>query len=211
MEVRTYAKHIIRRLRREPLPQLLLDGLGRLGISFQPFYIFEESLPPGDPPPLDPSLRKAEVRVLGPADMPAVAAVPWRGLPEEHFREKLERGNGCLGMFDGERLAAFTWYDLGECNYEGWQFPLLDDEAYLFDAFTLAPWRGRGVAPFLRFRLYRLLAGQGRNRYYSVSIRTNRGAVRFKEKLGGRIVGKGWVLCLFGRWRFGSKPAAYRP
>jgi len=114
-------------------------------------------------------------------------------------------------MFDGGRLAAFTWYDLGECNYEGWRFPLHDDEAYLFDAFTLAPWRGRGVAPYLRHRVYQLLSGWGRSRFYSVSIRTNKAAIRFKEKLGGRVVGKGWVLVLFGRWRFGSRPPDRHP
>jgi GNAT superfamily N-acetyltransferase len=211
MQAPSYAKHIVRRFRQEPLSQLMLDGLGRLGLSVQPFYLFEEPLPTAEPPAVDPSLLVAEVRRLGPADMPAVAAAPWRGFPESLFRERLENGNGCLGLFYGGRLAAFSWYDPNECNYEGWRFALRADEAYLFDAFTFAPWRGNGVAPYLRYRVQRLLSEQGRTRFYSVSIRTNKAAIRFKEKLGARIVGKGWVLTLFGRWRFGSKaPKARR-
>ena len=201
-----YLRHLWTRVRREPAAQLLLDGFGRLGIAIQPFYLFEESLPPGGPPPVDPALQAARIRLLGPEDMGAVAAVPWRGLDEAFFRQRLEHGNGCLGLFDGGELAAFTWFDPRECNYEGWRFPLRDDEAYLFDAFTLTPWRGKGLAPYLRYRVYEILAEQGRRRFYSVSIRSNRAAIRFKEKLGGRIVARGYRVGLFGRWSFGSRP-----
>jgi GNAT superfamily N-acetyltransferase len=185
---------------------LLLDGLARLGLAFQPFYLFEEGLPAGGPPPAAPGLGDAEVRLLGPGDMRDVAAVPWRGLSEALFLERLERGTGCLGLYAGGRLAAFSWFDLQACDYEGWRFPLREGEAYLFDAFTLQPWRGRGAAPYLRHRVYQLLAARGCTRFYSVSIRTNRAAIRFKQKLGGRIVGSGWRVTLFGRWRFGSHP-----
>lgn len=206
MSIAGYTRHLMQRLRREPLAQLLLDALARLGVTIQPFYLFEETPPPGDPPAVDPALRDAEIRPLGSEDMRVVAAVPWRRLDAAHFLQRLQRGNGCLGLFDGAELAAFTWYDTQECNYEGWRFPLADDAAYLFDAFTLMPRRGKGLAPFLRHRVYRILAAQGRTRFYSVSIRTNRAAIRFKEKLGGRIVASGWRVELFGRWRFGSRP-----
>jgi GNAT superfamily N-acetyltransferase len=206
MSTASYLRHLLQRFRREPTRQLLLDGLGRLGVSVQPFYVFEETLSPDAAPRTPPDLRDADVRQLEPGDMQAVAAVPWRNLDEAFFLQRFESGNGCLGLFVGGELAAFSWYDLKECNYEGWRFPLNDDEAYLFDAFTLAPWRGKGVAPFLRHRVYEVLAAQGRRRFYSVSLKTNRAAIRFKEKLGGRIVDEGWWVGLFGRWGFGSKP-----
>ncbi len=206
MAIGTYLRHVWERFRHEPPAQLLLDGLGRLGVSIQPFYLFEETLPADGPPVVDAALRPAVVRQLGPDDMRAVAAVPWRGLSEAFFLARLRQGNGCLGLFDQGRLAAFTWYDTKECNYQGWIFPLRQDEAYLFDAFTLAPWRGKGVAPHLRHRVYQILAEQGRTKFYSVSIRTNQAAIRFKQKLGASRVARGWVVELFGRWRFGSRP-----
>jgi GNAT superfamily N-acetyltransferase len=206
MAIGTYLRHVWERFRHEPPAQLLLDGLGRLGVSIQPFYLFEETLPADGPPVVDEALRSAVVRQLGPDDMQGVALVPWRGLTEEFFLARLRKGDGCLGMFDGGRLAAFTWYDPKECNYEGWRFPLQEDEAYLFDSFTLAPWRGKGAAPYLRHRVYQILAEDGRTRFYSLSIRTNKAAIGFKEKLGASIVGRGWVVELFGRWRFGSRP-----
>lgn len=205
-----YLRHVYRRFRREPLSQLLLDALSRSGISIQPFYLFEERMPESGRPTAV-GLRDAVVRSLGPADMADVAAVPWRGLDEAFFRARLERGNGCLGLYDGDRLAAFSWFDLNECNYEGWRFPLRPGEAYLFDAFTLPAWRGRGLAPYIRYRVYEVLAARGCTRFLSVSIRTNRAAIRFKEKLGGRIVGNGWRVTLFGRWRFGSRPPERAP
>ena len=62
MQAPSYAKHIVQRFRQEPLSQLMLDGLGRLGLSVQPFYLFEEPLPTAEPPAVDPSLLVAEVR-----------------------------------------------------------------------------------------------------------------------------------------------------
>jgi len=206
-----YIEHLYQRFRREPLSQLLLDALGRLGVAIQPFYLFEEVMPADGPRPVAPGLGSAEIRLLGPADMQDVAAAPWRGLDEGFFQDRLRRGNGCLGLYDGDRLAAFSWFDLQECNYEGWRFPLREGEAYLFDAFTLTAWRGKGVAPYLRHRVYQILAARGCTRFYSVSIRTNRAAIRFKEKLGGRIVGSGWRVTVFGRWRFGSRPPERSP
>lgn len=206
MSIGSYFRHIAGRFRREPPAQLLIDGLGRLGLSIQPFYLFEESLPAGEPPVVGPELRSAVVRELGPEDAQCLASVPWRRLPEEFFVARFRQGNSCVGMFDHGQLIAFAWYDPQECNYEGWRFPLQDDEAYLFDAFTLTPWRGKGAAPFLRYRVSQILAEQGRTKLFSVSIRTNRAALRFKEKLGAKIVARGWVVELFGRWRLGSKP-----
>ena len=211
MSIIAYIKHLAERFRYESGSQILLDTLDRLGVSIHPFYLFEESLPSGGPPPVVPGFGNVEIRPLGARDMAAVAAVPWRGLDEDFFLQRLERGNGCLGLFDRGRLAAFTWYDRRACDYDGWRFPLCDGEAYLFDSFTLTPWRGKGLAPYLRYRVYEVLADRGCTRFYSVSVRTNRSALRFKQKLGGRVVGKGWLVKVFRRWQFGSRPPGRRP
>jgi GNAT superfamily N-acetyltransferase len=210
MQIARYFEHLFHRLRNEPVSQLMLDGLGRLGLQLQPFYLFEEALPSGGVPAVDPELRNASIRLLEPGQIGLVTAMPWRGLDEATCAERLARGNGCLGLFIGERLAAFTWFDLEECNFEGWRMPLRPDEAYLFDAFTLTEWRGKGLAPYLRYRVYERLGQEGRNRFLSVSIRANRAAIRFKRKLGGRIIGRGFRVVLFGRWSFGSKPPKRR-
>ena len=202
----SYLADVLERMRREPPAQWLLAGLRRLGLSIQPFYLFEEALPTGEPPAVDSPLQSAVVRQLGLEDMTSVAEIARRGLPAEFFLARLHSGNGCLGLFVGGQLAAFSWYDLRDCNYEGWRFALHEDEAYLFDAFTLAPWRGKGVAPYLRYRVYQTLAHAGRTKCYSVTIRTNGPAIRFKQKLGAKRVARGRIVTLFNRWRFGSRP-----
>jgi hypothetical protein len=66
MSIGSYVRHLVRRVRREPPAQLFIDALGRLGVSIQPFYLFEESMPAGEPPAVGPELRSAVVRPLGP-------------------------------------------------------------------------------------------------------------------------------------------------
>jgi hypothetical protein len=68
---------------------------------------------------------------------------------------------------------------------------------------SLAPWRGKG-GTYLRYQSPETCAGG--TRCLSVSIHTNRPAIRFKQKLSAKLVARGWVVTLLGRWRFGSRP-----
>ncbi len=113
---------------------------------------------------------------------------------------RLDQGDLCLAVEDGNQIVAFTWCNLTWCDFSGYRFRLADDEAYLYDAHTAAAYRGMGVAPFIRYRLYEELARVGRLRLYSFTERFNRAAIRFKQKLNSRIVDSGLYIQLFGRW-----------
>ena len=100
---------------------------------------------------------------------------------------------------------AFTWCNLTQCLSEGYSFPLNDEEAYLFDAYTASDLRGQGLAPALRYRLYEELARLGRTKLYSISERFNTPAIRFKLKLGAKLLKSDWYVTLFKKWHFGRR------
>lgn len=182
--------------------RLFLDGLSRLGVRITPFYLTLEKVMGTEASPYDTEYEEYQTGFLGPEDMKIISALPIRTFSTEHLRTKLEDGNVCFGVKHGGKLAAFSWANFQECTFHGCPFALKENEAYLFDAYTLMEYRGRGLAPFVRQQFYKELTNLGKTRLYSVTDCFNQPAIRFKQKLGARNLQIGLYVELFKRWKF---------
>jgi hypothetical protein len=166
--------------------------LDRLGMKVVPFFLFLERLSFADLSPLSQRFGDYETGLLGPRDMAAVAAIPGRDTtPEAVYQKRLKAGNICCGTRHRGDLVAYTWADMERCDSILYGFSLKPKEAYLFDAFTTESYRGRGIAPYLRWHSYRELAQLDKVDLYSYSLYSNAPAIRFKRKLNAQIVGVG--------------------
>jgi len=195
-----YLTYVDVKLKRDTPLQILYHALNAIGICIQPFYIMKEGLFADVNPYELPHLRSYTVIWFDRGDMGRIAALPDRNTPVKEMAARLDHGDLCLAVVDNDRVVAFTWCNLTWCDYPGYRFRLADDEAYLYDAHTAAAYRGMGVAPFIRYRLYEELALVGRTQLYSFTERFNQAAIRFKQKLNSRIVDTGLFIQLFGRW-----------
>ncbi len=193
--------------------RIAIDGFSKLGLRFEPYQIFLESLENAPPPDAPPNLGGLETGFLLASDMREVAIMPARSLSEEDLKGRLKSGSLCFGIKHRGAIVAFTWCNLTECTIEKHRlFLLREDEASLFDAYTLESFRGHGLAPFMRYLCYEEMAALGRKRCYSVTIIFNRPAARFKQKLGAQIVNAGVYVELLGRWRLHLRvPAPFAP
>lgn len=182
--------------------QLIFDALSKFGIRISPLYIFKEAVSPEKPPKLPVGLEGYEASFLGPEEMKTMALIPGRRFSEADLLERLKSGHKCLGLKKDNELAAFTWCDPKEFSFRWHRFPLKEDEAYLFDAYTLITHRGKGVAPFLRYHLYKELEKIGRTKLYSYSDYFNTPAVKFKLKLRAKKEKFILFIVLFNKWSF---------
>jgi GNAT superfamily N-acetyltransferase len=201
----SYLAHLWDKLRYNPLPRIFIDGLDKLGIQIHPIYLIQEGMTEGIGRQQEDVLKKYAIGFLGPEDMREVAQFPYRPASYEELQGRLKDGKLCLGAKRDGRLVAFTWCNLTWCESEGFPFPLNDDEAYLFDAYTVSDLRGQGLAPALRYRLYEELARMGRTKLYSITDRFNAAALRFKLKLGAEVLKSGWHVTLFKKCHFGPR------
>lgn len=195
----SYREHLISKLRHGGAPRLLVDGVSRLGIKVVPYYLMSEDCDATISPPEE---RDFQVVHLQREDMQRLVDLPIRGRSHAALIGLLNDGKHCLALEDHGRIAAYCWYDLDECSFQGFRFDLAEDEAYLFDAYTQPEYRGAGLAPYLRSVLYRELAAAGRRRLYSITVYFNQSAFRFKAKLGARPLHLGIHVALSERIRF---------
>ena len=183
--------------------RISIDSVSRLGLRIEPFDLFLEGLGRALAPLPPKGIDNHQTAFLEHPDMAEIASLPGREFSEVDLRARLDSGQLCLGVKLGGRIIAFTWCNLHACRIEKHHlFDLHDDEASLFDAHTIESFRGRDLAPWMRYQCYEEMARLGRHRCYSVTIIFNTPALRFKSKLGAEVIGRGIYVDVLGRYRF---------
>ena len=121
--------------------------------------------------------------------------------PEDEARRRLGSGEICvLARLDGEPIAC-RWYSLGraEVPYLGFAFELPEALAYVHDAYTAPPARGRGLSPPLRRHGEALLSDLGAPRFLATVVPENTAGMQLTLAAGFEPVGRLAALRLPGR------------
>jgi hypothetical protein len=182
--------------------RLVFDAISKLGVRISPYYVFREGISSENPPALPTGFEEYEIKFWGPEEMRAMALIPMRKFSKKTLLQRLEDGQKCLGLKKDNALVAFTWCNFKEFSFKWHQFPLKPDEVYMFDAYTVPEYRGKGIAPFLRYHCYKEMKTLGRKSLYSYSDYFNSSAVKFKLKLNAQKVGLNMYVVLFNKWPF---------
>jgi len=166
--------------------QTLFKVLGRHHIEIIPYYVTHESLKHETEPRVDTELGPVAACLLSLAEIEEVYAHPDSEVMAYEKATLLDERCLCFGLKLKGEIAAYMWCNIHRCHSRLTQFPLKEDEAYLCSAVTLKAYRGRNLAPLLRYELYRYLNELGRTSFYSITEYFNTPAWKFKEKLGAR-------------------------
>lgn len=177
----------------------------RFPVSFARYIVFREDAWAGDAAASCEPPAGFDLGYIGAERMDELASLAGRDAGIDDLRARFLCRNLCLAALKDQRIVAFSWASFGLFQFKTYCFPLLESEAYLFDAFTLPEYRGLGLAVVIRRRLHRDLAAKGRTRCYSVTLINNSSALRFKEKMNGCEVDRGFYLRVTKRWTFGSR------
>ena len=197
-----YLRKVWHKLRYSHSLRLFFDAISKIGIRFTPYYVVLEGLFGETIPIFEKGFSEYELGFLGPDDMKDVAAMPGRGIAQETLVQRLEKGQLCYGVKYGGKPVSFNWFDLGEFSFDRHRFPMKDSEAYLFDAHTHMDFRGKQLAPYVRYQSYKELARMGRTRLYSASDYFNTPSIKFKKKLKAKLTELHLLIILFRKWHF---------
>ncbi len=195
-------KFIISKLQYDSLPQLLLNTGKFFKVHVNPYYVYQEFI--------DESIEKYPgtddpeivIRELKEKDMSEIMAFTDRLDSMERLQNRLDRGDLCVGAWYHDHLIAFSWANITTFEFLSSKFKLFDGEAYLYDAYTSKSFRGKRLAYILRSELYKALKKKGINKLYSVSLKYNTSAVRFKKNIKATTIGSGVQVDIFNKWKF---------
>lgn len=203
-------QRIWQKIRYRLLIQEILARLAGIGIRIQPYYLVLEGLFGGSNPEWESDFGEFSIGFLSNPDMKHVAALSGRPVSEDMLLLWLKDGRKCFAVQYQGQVIGYTWCDFKECNFVGHRFPLRENEAYLFDAYTSRSFRGRNIAPYMRYQCYKELAKMGRVRLYSITALFNTSSVKFKQKLHAKPLKLGLFVELFKRWHFNVPLREYK-
>jgi hypothetical protein len=182
--------------------QEILDRIQLLGIHVEPYYLELEGLFNGPIPILETGFEGYEAGFLTEEEARTASELGERKIGEQKALEWLKDGKKCFGIkFRGD-VVSYVWCNLKDIKHLRCPRLLNEDEAYLFGSYTLQAHRGKNIAPYTRYQLYKELAKTGRRRIYSITTYFNTSSRRFKEKLRARPVDLYLYIGLFRKWKF---------
>jgi len=197
-------KYYISKFKYDTFPQFLLDILKALHIWIDPFYIFREGTEFTPAELKNRNLDGIKIGFAKPEHLHLLLNFSDRPALPDKLKERFDNGDLCLAAWVDGEIVAFTWADLKVFSFKTYRFPLQENEAYLYDAYTSPQFRGKRIADYLRYQLYLALAEQGRDTLYSMTMRYNPPALRFKRYLGAPVVDSGILFNIFGLLKFGT-------
>lgn len=181
---------------------VIRDYLKKLGIEITPFYWTKETIPDKIQVNLEDDLNNYEFSFFGPEEIKAICNLPERKFfNEEHITKMFNKGKKCYGAKYKGEIAAFTWFDLEESDTRFYPTTMKNNEAYLFDLYVLKAFRGKNLAPVLRYKIYAILKELGRDTCYSATESFNTPSMKFKKKLNAQNVFLGLYINLFRKYK----------
>jgi len=170
-------------------------------IQVIPYYIMEEFVT--DPQKLKVPLKIKDSRIcwLTREDMDYLGNHAESNQTTEELIGLLEHECLCLAAKCKGEIAAYSWCDLKNMEYKGRVVPLKRNEAYLFDARTYQAFRGKNLAPYVRYELCKFLKKKGIERFFSISLWSNSASMKFKQKLGAKPTELFLYFGLFRKFR----------
>ncbi|NMC39066.1 MAG: GNAT family N-acetyltransferase [Bacteroidales bacterium] len=204
----SFFKRIRSKLRYGLTLQSIRLKLISVGIDISPYYWYMEGTDAASIPEIKDLGSGFYFQVLGPEDMEAIEKLDmgW-SRSTDRIQALTESVEKCIGIKHDGEIAAFMWINLKECRFRSTVIPMKSNEAYLSDMYVAESYRGKNLAPYLRYRSYELLRKTGRDKMYSISIYFNTPAIKFKEKLNAKKIKLVFLIQLFKRfqWSFTIK------
>lgn len=143
-------------------------------------------------------------------DSPAAAGrnARWHPDAERRFRE----GQACAVAHDGSEVVAYCWLattpvrvaEIGHLVVPG------GEDVYLYDAFTVEAWRGRGLFTALLAELLAFARARGRQRALIFALARNRASCRAIERAGFEVFRTAWRVRLGGLEHLWFRPRGAR-
>lgn len=177
----------------------LKNRLARIGIEIMPYYWVQEEVIPCDVPMIKGDVSEYSLKELSFEEVKFISK-EIDNMQMDLLEKEFEQCPYCLGLVHNNTIAAYMFMGLKDVVFRDKLFPIKTNEAYLTSMWTFHAYRGRNLAPYLRYKGYEFLREHGRDTKYSISEYFNKSTIKFKNKLNSKHIRLYIYFNLFGKW-----------
>ncbi len=181
----------------------LRNRLARIGLDFMPYYWVQEGVGEFEAPKIRGEALGYSISYFGEEELIQIKS-SISGIAHKNLLKYLDEGQTCVGLKHDEHIAAYMFIKQKDYFFRGKTFNFKDNEAYMHSMYTFESYRGKNLAPYLRYHCYRLAKEQGVDTTYSISEYFNKSTIKFKNKLNSKHLYLYLSIVLFKRynWNF---------
>ncbi|RLD30030.1 MAG: hypothetical protein DRI75_01365 [Bacteroidetes bacterium] len=161
------------------------NRLALIGLDITPYYWVQEEIEECQEPVIKGDPNEYIFRYLNFDEVILIA----NKVPNRFGRNLIngfKNGQLCIGLEHNNNIAAYMFIELNDFTFNHRTFKLKNNEAYLLNMWTFHSYRGKNLAPYLRYQSYQLLKEQGRHIKYSITDYFNKSSIKFKNKLNSK-------------------------
>lgn len=184
------------------------NNLAKLGLDFMPYYWVQEATSPINPPEIRGEDKEFELSTFGEVEI-AYIKTTIIGIEQKDLLADLKNGEICIGLKNKGEIAAYMFIKIQPFTFRKRYFNLKLGESYLHSMYTFEAYRGKNIAPYLRYQSYKFLEKKGIHTYLSVSEYFNKSTIKFKKKLSSKPIKLFLSIMLFKRWSFNFTLKSY--
>ena len=175
------------------------NNLAKIGLDFMPYYWVEEATSPITPPQIRGEDKNFEISIFGENEISYIKNTII-GIEQKDLLADLKNGEICIGLKNKDDIAAYMFIKCKPFTFRKRYFNLKQTESYLHSMYTFEDFRGKNIAPYLRYHSYKYLEKENIITFYSVSEYFNKSTIKFKEKLNSKPIKLYLSVILFKRW-----------
>lgn len=175
------------------------NNLAKIGLDFMPYYWVQEATEAFTPPEIRGDDKDFELLVFGEKEIAFIKSTII-GIEDKDLFSNLKDGELCIGLKNKGNIAAYMFIKRKPFTFRKRYFNLKSNESYLHSMYTFEDYRGKNIAPYLRYHSYKHLQKEGVDTFLSVSEYFNKSTIRFKRKLMSKPLKLYLSLMLFKRW-----------
>ncbi|MBN4047301.1 GNAT family N-acetyltransferase [bacterium AH-315-P13] len=168
---------------------LILQGIryafAKIGLDIMPYYWVQEEASLSEKPIIKSDSQDFIFFSLNSEDIKLILDKS-DSLNSKKILQSLDYKQECVGLKYDNEIAAYMFIELNDFIFKNRTFKMKENEAYLLNMFTFESFRGKNLAPYLRYHCYRYLENRNITVKYSISNYFNKSAIKFKKKLNSK-------------------------
>ncbi len=177
------------------------NNLAKIGLDFMPYYWEIGSINIEPPQIRSDNAAKYQLVQIGEKEITFIKK-NIIGIEHKDLMNDLKNGDTCLALYYDKNICIYSFIKHKNFSIRGKNFVLKPNEAYVHNTYTFEAFRGKNLAPYLRYQSYQLLENKGVDTYYSISEYFNKPTIKYKQKLQVRPLKLYLSILLFKKWRF---------